>query len=234
MKTTSKVRIGVGFFASILLLLTTVGCLRTRSDIIQDTEQKKEMKSQLTTLQQSAARDQMRFDEYESQFRELSGRIETLEHQLSETERQKEEAVRDRETARMQTEERLKIYEEALRTMEVQTQKFNQELEQLRTEKAAATAALAERNQGVEKGSYKSANEAFQKKEWKTAIVGFQKYREAHPKGKYYGAATLKIGLSFRELGMGGDAKPFLSEVVEKFPKSKEAKDAKAILKTMK
>ena len=43
--------------------------------------------------------------------------------------------------------------------------------------------------------------------------------------------ALYNIGLSFDALGMKSDAQGFYAEVVEKFPRSAEAKKAKAKLK---
>ena len=43
--------------------------------------------------------------------------------------------------------------------------------------------------------------------------------------------ALYKIGLSFESLGMKDDAKGFYQELIEKHPKSQEAKKAKAKMK---
>ena len=71
-------------------------------------------------------------------------------------------------------------------------------------------------------------------KKWKDAIVVFSKYRDQFPKGKKYADATYKIGVCFQELGMKEEAKPFLEEVVAKFPGTSEAKKASFRLKAPK
>jgi len=43
--------------------------------------------------------------------------------------------------------------------------------------------------------------------------------------------ALYKIGMSFESLGMGEDAKGFYQELVEKYPKSPEAKKARKKVK---
>lgn len=216
------------------LLVFLFGCLRTRSDLMQEADQKKEMKTQLSTLQQTAARDELRFQDYETQFRVINGKVESLEHQLNEANTQHQEVMKARDVERLKTEERLKIFEEALRSLEARSQQFSQDLEQMRREREVASSSAASNLKAVEKGTYKAADEAFTKKEWKTAIVSFQKYREGNPKGKNYASATFKIGVCFKELGMNSDAKPFFEEVVEKFPKAKEAVQAKSLLKSIK
>ncbi|MCC7404355.1 MAG: tetratricopeptide repeat protein [Bdellovibrionales bacterium] len=211
----------MGIFAS--------GCLRTRADL-QDAENKKEMSDKLSTLQQTAARDEVRFQDYDEQLRHMRGRVETLEHSLALATEEKDKLIKEKEATKTQTDERLKLYEEALRKLESQVGNLSQELEQAKK----ASAASATSSGSSDKGNFGSAEDAYGKKNWKAAIVGYQKYREANPTGKKYGEATLKIGVCFQELGMNSDARAFFDEVVEKFPKSAEAKEAKTRLKSIK
>lgn len=227
-------RFGKFLVSCSILPVFLLGCLRTRSDLMQESDQKREMKTQLSTLQQTAARDELRFQDYETQFRVMNGKIESLEHQLNEANTRHQETIKASDIERLKTEERLKLYEEALRSLEARSLQVSQELEQMRREREVASSSAASNLKTAEKGSYKIADEAFTKKEWKTAIVGFQKYREGNPKGKNYASATLKIGVCFKELGMNSDAKPFFEEVIEKFPKVKEALQAKSHLKAIK
>ncbi len=55
--------------------------------------------------------------------------------------------------------------------------------------------------------------------------------KEKFPKSKRVPVTLLKIAQSFEALGMADDARGFYQELVEKFPKSSEAKKAKARLK---
>ncbi|MCB0366753.1 MAG: tetratricopeptide repeat protein [Bdellovibrionaceae bacterium] len=202
------------------------GCLRTRADL-KEAESKSEMQNKLSNLQQSAARDEVRFQDYDEQFRYMRGRIETLEQRLNEARQEKEQALQERQTAKTQSDERLRLYEEALRKLEGQIVSLSQELEQVKKAKAAPAPAS-------KKGNFSAAEDSFDKKDWKAAIVGYQKYREMNPKGRKYASATYKIGVCFQELGMGNDARAFFDEVIEKFPKSSEAKQAKTRLKSVK
>lgn len=220
-------------FLRVTILMLAVGlvtgCLRTRADL-QDADSKKEMSDKVTTLQQTAARDEVRFQDYDEQLRHMRGRVETLEHNLAVATEEKEKVIKEKDAAKVQTDERLKLYEEALRKLETQVATLSQELDQA---KKANAAAVSSGGSG-DKGNFTTAEEAYGKKNWKAAIVGYQKYREANPNGKKYGEATFKIGVCFQELGMNGDARAFFDEVIEKFPKSAEAKEAKGRLKSIK
>jgi TolA-binding protein len=64
--------------------------------------------------------------------------------------------------------------------------------------------------------------------------LNYQKFREASPKSKKLSEATLKIGISFQELGMKDEARTFLEEVVSKYGSTPAAKVAKSHLKKLK
>jgi TolA-binding protein len=222
-----------------LLALLQVSCLRTRTEL-REAEQKKNLDQTVQQLAQNKADTQQRVDEMEEQNRLLQGRIEELQHQISL--REKSVAERDR-----QGEERLKAYEDAVSKMQSEMRGMEAEILALK-EMQIRQATPPRRNddsrdrekdkgdkgKSKEAAAWQEGEESFSGKDWKKAILNYQKYREAHPKGQRYAAATLRIGLSFVELGMTDDAKVFLQEVVDKFPKSNEAKQARAKLKNIK
>ncbi len=78
---------------------------------------------------------------------------------------------------------------------------------------------------------FEKAEKHFQGKKWKLAIFAYEKFRKDQPQSSQFQTATLKIGLSFIQLGLQKEAKVFFEEVVERFPKSKEAKEAQKLLK---
>ena len=67
----------------------------------------------------------------------------------------------------------------------------------------------------------------FKNKEWKKAILSYQKYSEDSPKGKMVAEAKYKIGVSFQELGLKDEAIAFYEEVVAQFPATEIGKKAK-------
>ena len=177
------------------------------------------MSDKLASLQKEQARGEMRFQEHDEQFRQMRGKIVELEQKLVEAHQNNEKNIQKGQMSQVQMVERLKIYEEALRQVEAQVQVLTKGLMAIKEVKKKKL------------GNFGSAEVAYKKKDWKSAIVGYQKYRELNPQGRLYSTATLKIGICFQELGMASDARAFFDEVIEKFPKSKAAKTARNHLK---
>jgi TolA-binding protein len=65
-------------------------------------------------------------------------------------------------------------------------------------------------------------------KDYKKAIVDYSQFPEKHSKSAYMPRALFQIGRAFEALGMKDDAKGFYQELVEKFPKSPEAKKSRS------
>ena len=86
------------------------------------------------------------------------------------------------------------------------------------------------KKESAKKDSYNQAESYFRDKKWKQAIFAYEKFRKAQPQSLRFSKATLKIGMSFVELGLNKEAQVFFKEVVERFPKSEEAKEAKKLL----
>ncbi|MDE0119147.1 MAG: tetratricopeptide repeat protein [Bdellovibrionales bacterium] len=74
---------------------------------------------------------------------------------------------------------------------------------------------------------FEKAEKFFKEENWKAAIINYEKYREKNKKGSHYKKSTFQIGVCFEKLGMPKEAKVFFREVVESFPNSVEAKEAK-------
>jgi tol-pal system protein YbgF len=79
-----------------------------------------------------------------------------------------------------------------------------------------------------EEATYLRGESYFQLKQFKKAIVDFSKFPEQYTHSKLMPQALFRIGQSFEALGMKEDASGFYQELVEKFPKSPEAKKARA------
>lgn len=67
----------------------------------------------------------------------------------------------------------------------------------------------------------------FKNKEYKKAIVDYSKFSEKWTHSKRSPEALYRIGQSFDALGMREEGKSFYQEVIEKYPKSPEAKKLK-------
>jgi len=219
----------------ILMLSTTfalTGCLMTREEIA-DEEQRKAVQQQVSSLQKNTAETQNHYSEVSDEIRELRGRVETVENRQT-------GYVKEREKLQSSVEAQLAELGKKQATLQEEMQKLNNQISFLTQElgKVAAAKAAAPAPAPVAKGSdkktdnYKLAEETFAKKDFKQAILEYQKYRENFPNGKRFANATYKIGLSFKALGMRDEAKTFFEEVQSKFPDTALAKLAKEQMKS--
>jgi TolA-binding protein len=206
----------------------------TRSQM-KEAEAKKQIQSQVSDLQKMSADNNQRFSELEAELRNALGRIEVLEREAQLSAR----GVQDQQAAQLS---KINTLKEEMIKMDAQMQAMQSELEKLRVALAASVDSGA-----VSGGSVTSAKEAaprrdlfnlaeqeFDKKEWRKAILAYQKYRETFPKGKNVPEAIYKMGVSFQELGMKDEAKTFYEEVIAKYPKSPEARKSQTRLKSLK
>lgn len=216
----------------IILLSSTVlslsGCLMTRNEI-EEVEQRKVVQQQVTTMQKTNADAQSRFTEVNEDLRAMSGRIEALENRITVLQKEKDKAQLLSDQQLAETNKKVLLLQEESQKLETQVAFLNQEL--VKVAAGTTTAANAITSSGKKEDQFQSGEDAMNKKEWREAILHFQKYRELYPKGKRYPNATFKIGQAFYELGMKDEAKTFFEEMVTKFPENPLAKQAKDRLK---
>lgn len=81
--------------------------------------------------------------------------------------------------------------------------------------------------------AFEQAENLFRDKKWREAVFAYEKFRRENPKAPQFRTATLKIGLSFMQLGLKKEARFFFEEVKNRFPKSKEAESARKFLTEM-
>lgn len=223
----------------LFVAILSTGCLKTRAEL--EAEESANQMERQTQRQQADAKPYKekapatayRFEEYDQQMREFSGKVEAVEAQntqlynLMKAEREntaKEKQLQD---------QKILALEEAIKKNETTLHEQAELIAQLKAAPAASTASSPAMS-GKVKNSYEEGEELFNARKWKEAIVAYQKYRDRNPKGKTYADATYKIGVCFHELGMKDEAKAFFEEVSEKFPKSKEAKKASLRMKSLK
>jgi len=217
-----------------ILGLSLTGCLKTRTDV-RETEQKQTMQQEVAKMQKTNADTSSRFADVEEDVRSLRGRVEVLEHQKGQGTQEVESAKKFAADQSADANKKIVLLQEGLSTLEKTVFQLNTEVNALKAEKAAmvaqASAAQAKAATEAKKGSYDLGQESFDQKDWKKAILNYQKYRDENPSGKKIADATYKMGVSFQELGMKDEAKTFYDEIVSKFPNSNEAKKAKIRLK---
>ena len=219
----------------LLVSLGLTGCLKTRNEV-RDGEQRQVMQQQVTTLQKTNADAGSRFQEVEEMMRDLNGRVDVVENKIDKSAAGADNASKATQAHNADMNAKVNLLQEALTKMEGQLFQLTAEVQALKAEKAAAvaTAQAQAAVKQTKKDTYEVAKEFFDKKDWKQAILNFQKYRDDNPKGGKLPDATYKIGVSFQELGMKDEAKTFYDEVQAKYPKSEEARRAKIRLKGLK
>lgn len=215
-----------------VVMLSLVGCVKTRQQLraedgTSDMELRKQTASQQAPppYKEKAPPTGYRFEEMDDQIRNLNGRLDTVENRLGQMDAAsagEKQSVTAMATA---IDAKFLAYEEEIKKLKAQVQ----ELVDNQKKPSAAAPAPAKG-----KSAYDEGEELFNKKQWKEAIVEYQKYRDGNPRGKLYADATYKIGVCFAELRMKDEAKAFFEEVIAKSPNSKEAKKAAFRMKTLK
>jgi len=213
-----------------LSMLFLAGCenLMTRNDI-RETEQKKQFQDQVQTIQKTTADAGNKFADIDQELRNLNGRVEVVESKLNQTNQETAKAKGQVETATQDQGKRIQVLQDELAKVQEEVAALTAELNAMK-----AAGAEASSSSSAKKDLYELGEENFDKKDWKKAIVNYQKFRDGNPKSKKFPDATYKIGVSFQELGLKDEAKTFYDEVVAKYPNSSEAKKAKTRLKSLK
>lgn len=203
-----------------LIAFAASGCLQTRGALKQETPTTFNTPAKAPTItkeQATKAEAAAKTEDVNSEFRELYGRLESVEKQVKDS--KENEYVKGLETKIQQMETKMALLETTVADLNAKA----------KAPPPAPTPAPAVKS----KSPVEAADSAFDKKEWEDAILAYEDYRKKNPKGSEYAHATFRIGLSFQNMGLKDDAKAFFKEVVDKFPKSKEADLAKGKLKKL-
>ena len=212
-------------FVVLPLLAISVGCLKTRQDL-EEQEQRQVMQQQVSTLQQRNADSNSKISEFESAIRETTGKIDTVEAKQRARDQEVSQELKLQADNQMALAKKMDLIQEEVVALQAQVQALQAELSGKSDSKKQASSS--------KKSSFDDGNEKFNQKDWKRAILAFQKYREENPKSAKVPEAIYKIGVCFQELGMSNEAKAFYDEVVVKYPKSADAAKAKSRLRSLK
>lgn len=215
----------INFSLVVLSFCIIAGCLQTRGNLKNEPPVKYNTPAtkapNVSVEQIKKAEVTAKTEDINTDFRQLYGRVEAVESQLQS--KKDNEYVKSLETKVQQMETKMALLETTVADLHA------------KSKAAAHQAAVAQAPTVFPKaaGALDAANTHFDNKKWEDAILAYEEYRKKYPKGDDYGLATYRIGLSFQGLGLKEDAKAFFKEVVEKFPKSKEADLAKTKLKKL-
>jgi TolA-binding protein len=226
MKTIPK--LGLAVLTVTFLGLTACENFLTREDI-REAEQKKQMQDSVVHLQKNTADTNNRFADIESDLRSMNGRVEVVENRLNQVSQDRDKKMASSEQVNADNAKKLQILQDEVAKLTEQVGALNAEMTAMKSAAHEAAAAPA-----AKKDQFEQGEENFEKKDWKKAILNYNKFRDSNPKSKKFPEATYKIGVCFQELGMKDEARTFLDEVIAKFPNSPEAKKARTRLKNLK
>ena len=135
--------------------------------------------------------------------------------------------------------QKLQLLQDALVKMETQIQRLEAEaaatpVAPSQTVAASKPSSSAAKKENATTSAYDTAQDFFGKKEWKKAILSYQKYVDENSKGKNTPDAKYKIGVCFQELGMKEEAMAFYEEVIANYGKAESGKKAKIRLSKLK
>ena len=217
----------------VLMLISTVACLKTRSELA-GTENNGMTEQPVNTTrepgryvagtlnQQQRAQIDSRFYEIDRDFRQLYGKIEVIEKQMNDGSiKASGEGAPDPEAQKKikDLEARVATLEEAILAIDKKVSGKGKTSFNTTSQKPKGPFALGEKY--------------FAEKDFENAVQSYEAYRRKWPKGKRYADSTFKMGECFRNLKMNRDARAFYQEVVDRFPKTAVAKAAQKRLKTI-
>lgn len=224
------------------------GCLRTRAQMQEEPQEAEQARAVSAGVQDVAPQGSYAVDELKAEVARLNGKIDDLERAQREPKKEdpaKEEMIKKLETRIAELEQAQMQMIEALKKMQQEPEKPKAAPSELfRNGKSAFREKDFQRaidlfSSYVRTGDPNHPEEAvyligeahFAQKNYRGAIVDFSGFNEKFPKSRRVAASLYKIGQCFEALGMKDDAKPFYQELVERFPKSPEARSAKSKVK---
>lgn len=230
-------------FKAIVMLSCAVlfsGCLsqlKTREDLRGQTPTTPTASPETQAGEESVPEPLPAYEQQEKneQIRILYGRVEEAENQVRELRESMIELANSRQQEKEESQAKLQAYEEAIRNLEAQIQSLKSSPSSKSSKgekKTTKENGESDANANLREDFYRG-EDFFRQKKWKDAIVSYQKYRDAYPKGKFYPEATYNMGLCFIQLGLKDESKSFFEEVKVKFPKSPLAKKADKQLKSL-
>lgn len=224
------------------LVLPLGGCLLQTRDDINQAEDKRQIREQVSSIQKVKADNEAKINDVQTELRQLSGRVETMEYASRNNQGAgKAELEQLKKTVEAQN-EKIKALEQHIEATETRLLGAIQSINAppapppAKEDKAKKGEKPSKKVEDSDKGGdqFNEAEALFGEKEYKRAIVKYEAYREGRTKGAKAAEATYKIGVCFDELGMKKEAKEFYQEVLEKFSGSKSAKKAKYRLNQLK
>lgn len=227
---------------SVVAVVVLSSCLKTRSELGEGYQSQVYSKKQADNQAQQAASEVAKIDEKDELIRTLNGRVETLENQIAQLNKEKQENPDG---------QKIQLLQESLIKMEAQLAKLEGDLATAKAQPPQATHAnppapnssdakvppVKGEIKSTKNAAFDSAQDFFAKKDFKNAILEYQKFVDANAKtkNKLVPEAKYKIGLCFEALGLKDEAHSFYEEVAAQHGSTEFGKKAKAkVTKTKK
>jgi tol-pal system protein YbgF len=225
------------------LALSTSACLKTRAQLKDDGDDAGE-KPVKANVQDVQPKDAYVIDEIKGEITRMTGKIEDLERsQQQANSPAKQEEMKKIEARIVELEHAQVQMIEAIKKLQsnVPPPDPTETFEKAKKEFSAGDYSAAidgftsylkvPNGKLAEEATYLRGEAFYETKQYKKAIIDYSKFPEKFTRSKHMAQALYKIGLSFEALGLKEDAKGFYQELVDKHPKSAEAKKARPKLK---
>ena len=232
---------------SVVAALFLSSCLKTRSELGQDYQSQVYSKKQADNQKQASNEPaEVKIDEKDELIRTLNGRVESLENQITQMQKA---YVQDPNN------QKIVLLQESLVKMEAQIAKLETDLALSKMNSSQASAHdnkpaanssdakvppvknTSPQASGKNSAAFDAAQDYFAKKDFKNAILEYQKFVDANAKSKnkFVPEAKYKIGLCFEAMGLKDEATSFYEEVAAQHGGTEFGKKAKAkVTKTKK
>lgn len=228
----------VNLVLSVMAVLFLSSCLKTRSELGEGYQSQVYSKKQADNQKHAANEpsEVVKVDEKDELIRTLNGRVESLENQISQIQKANQENP---------DAQKIQLLQESLVKMEAQLAKLETEAALAKTAAPpvahANTPAANSSDAKVppvkggpqtngKNAAFEVAQDFFAKKDFKNAILEYQKFVDANAKSKnkLVPEAKYKIGLCFEAMGLKDEAQSFYEEVAAQHGATEFGKKAKA------
>lgn len=207
------------FMISLVFGLTS--CLKTRSELGSQYQSQVYTQKQADNQTLPNSGPEPKIDERDELIRQLNGRVESLEKQLSEVQMSKNSSA---------DAEKMQLLQDSLVKMEMQLQKLENEAALKPSDSRVTMPTPAKQTEAkteAKNTTFDVAQELYASKDFKKAILEYEKFVSANPKNKNVPEAKYKIGACFEAMGMKDEAFSFYEEVASLYSGSTYGKKAK-------
>lgn len=228
----------VYFFACLVLLFSTLGAsCKTKRDVRRDQEYEK-IKADVREARGARADLEVISDEFRTELARLSTAVEeqAQAHRMQSEELRKEMAALSAKVQALETAsapapvkvQKAPSYETAKELYD------GGHFEEAAEEARGVVRSKSKGSADSKKAQFLLAESYFAAKDFGAAALEFSEFKKAHSKDSNVPNAILRQAQSFRNLGKEKEAKLFYQELIEKFPKTPAAGQAKRELKKLK